>query len=86
MFTSVLKLTVENKYRIFPNPVGNQLFIELPDRNFTFKLYDFHGREVLVKTIYGNKESLNTSILKSGVYIYTIEKEGDLYTGKLIKK
>jgi hypothetical protein len=47
------------------------------------KVYDFSGREVLQAKNVNNR--LNVSRLTSGVYLITVNKNGQMITGRFIK-
>lgn len=84
MILGLSKMSVEKESRVFPNPAENVLIIE---REFTsavdFKLYDLHGRVVLLKKLHKRIEEIDVSNLPKGMYVFDIDgKERD----KIIKK
>ncbi len=84
MILGLSKMSVEKESRVFPNPAENVLIIE---REFTsavdFKLYDLHGRVVLLKKLHKRIEEIDVSNLPKGMYVFDIDgKERD----KIIKR
>jgi hypothetical protein len=75
----------ENKLYIYPNPVGDNLFIDTSDKINQITLYDSIGK--LVEIIKYLNSSIPTDKLTNGVYFLKIEMEDDkiLYK-KFIKK
>jgi len=74
-----------------PNPANNQAIIpfELPQNDAVqFSVYNLMGQQVLSRTISGkqgkNSYALETSDLKNGVYLYTIQSGEKRLTKKLI--
>ncbi|MCB0447456.1 MAG: endonuclease, partial [Gelidibacter sp.] len=63
---------LENSLKIYPNPVKNQLNINLNTATKTqIDIYNVLGKKVLSKTIY-DSDSVNTQSLSSGIYILKI--------------
>ena len=58
-----------NMFNIYPNPVSDQLNIELAETNGLVKVLDQNGKTVLEKNITTQSGALNISGLKSGLYI-----------------
>lgn len=84
--TGVNEVNEKNGYRIYPNPVKNELNIiltELPHKKATFILSDLLGRKLQeVKLI-----STNTTLIvdqPNGIYYATIVTDTDYYTSKII--
>lgn len=75
----------ENLLSIYPNPVLDNLYVnEQLGATASIKIYDIKGSEIYSGNII-NKH-LNVSFLLEGLYMYRIETEGELYTGKFLKK
>lgn len=72
---------------MYPNPFSDQISFSLNDSNkqVVFELFNLQGRKVLSKRISGS-ESINTSNLDSGIYIYNLLLDGKMQSGKLVKK
>ncbi len=72
---------------LYPNPAKNVLNIELDNLlndNKTVTIANILGEVVLSETSSGNKFSINTSNLISGVYFVTISNKGIQSTQKII--
>jgi len=78
-----------NGYKIYPNPVSNELFISTAINfgDVTLTLTDINGRQVLSKNvILSNEISIDISQLQSGLYILNINGENISANEKIIKK
>jgi len=77
--------TTGNMARIFPNPSGNFIKIELnlPGK-FIFTLYDVTGKKRAIKSLVSNPEILDVSEFSSGTYFYQIHNSKEMLTGKLM--
>ncbi|MCC6180517.1 MAG: T9SS type A sorting domain-containing protein [Bacteroidia bacterium] len=74
-------------YILYPNPSKNVLNIELDNLlndDKTVTIANILGEVVLTETSSGNKFSINTSNLKSGVYFITVTNQGKQSTQKII--
>jgi hypothetical protein len=75
--------------RLAPNPVDNNLSIELPtaETNYTFIIYAIDGREIMNSTMPSGSNQLELSGLESGMYIYQISNQSqNVKAGRFIKK
>jgi len=74
-------------FNIFPNPAADIVNLNLKNKNNVaiFKLYDTQGKKLISKQI-RNNDQIKIGNLNSGVYIYNLNTNGNLQTGKLIKK
>jgi hypothetical protein len=73
---------------VFPNPGTNRLNLRIAEQHpkSIFELYDMKGRLVIHKKVTGKWSEINTTLLKSGTYIYKIyNKTGLNEKGKWIK-
>lgn len=76
---------------IFPNPSDGQLWIELPDQNYSCEssiiFYDISGKEVLHKIIDTNidRPMIDLSALAPGIYILSVRKGHRTSTFKVIR-
>jgi len=70
-----------------PNPFNNEIrFILTGNPAGRLTLYDVNGRIVKQQSLNGLEEfTLETGDLKAGLYLYRIESEALIFTGKLIK-
>jgi serine protease AprX len=76
------------KFRAYPNPVGAQLFLQLPSSSESSQatIFDITGKLILQKTLTNSFVILDMSALASGLYILNLQTEGAAITYKLIKK
>ena len=73
----------EKKYKIYPNPFLDELYIKNLMGGESFIIYDFLGREIMEgKCI----ETIKMPEIKSGIYYLTIIHKTNQSTYKLIKK
>ena len=83
--TSVSEI-LENDVLIYPNPTYNTVFFKKSTSNITqIEMFDLQGKLVL-KTQLSNQNSVSLSDLPSGVYIYTITTDNQVFSGKIIKR
>ena len=76
------------KFKIFPNPVQDNLQIVFPKdiEIATLELFDIIGKQVINTVIYNNK-AINLESLSNGIYIVKIQTDSKISsTFKLIKK
>lgn len=81
------KLT--NPFRVFPNPVVDNLNIFLADKSegqTEIKIYSADGKAVWTKTYTTMPSIINLSGLISGVYVLDCSVQNKKYTAKIIKK
>lgn len=72
--------------KIYPNPVENQLHININNSlETTVEIYNVLGRKMLNQTIQ-NSEALSTENLSAGVYILKLTQGNQSITKKLIKQ
>ena len=70
---------------LYPNPiVESRLYIKGLNGESRIHLYDATGKHVLNEKLH--KSSINLSSLSSGVYVYMIETDNQIFTGKLVVK
>lgn len=76
-------------YSFYPNPLKNELHFRQINtlRNYQFELFDVSGRKVAEEQLINSDETINTSHLKTGTYIYHLmDQNGNYATGKLIRE
>jgi len=74
-----------NSIYIYPNPVKNQLFIELDNQEITeITIIDYSGR--VVETINSNVNTVNVSDLQQGIYILKVATKNGVFTHQFIKQ
>lgn len=72
--------------KIFPNPVMNQLHIQMPITNdSSFIIFDVLGKAVLQQNLNHSHNVIDTSLMNSGLYILRITSPSGSKTFKLIK-
>lgn len=78
----------ENQFvhRLYPNPMYASAVLEIPQAEKTiFTLYDLNGNKVRELMITSKKTMLEREDLSSGLYLYSLEKEGTMLAkGKLM--
>ena len=71
--------------KLFPNPTnGNELFIKTTE-DTKVSIYNILGKTVKTTTVSVNKNSVDISNLKKGVYIVKLNVDNKIVTKKLIK-
>ena len=75
------------KNRIYPNPVTENLTVELNpfEKGTPFQLFDGQGRLVKSGTILNEKSTLDLTEFSSGIYILKINAQKKIQTFKIIK-
>ncbi len=77
--------TVESRVNLYPNPVQDQLFIELENETVNqVSIIDFSGK--VVKSISQISNSIDVSELAKGVYILKVETNNSVLTSQFLKK
>jgi hypothetical protein len=72
---------------VFPNPTKGELIIPISedDTNVSIRIMDNLGKEVLHLTDIKNG-NITIENLTAGIYFYTIQKNGEVYRGKVVKE
>lgn len=81
--TTGIKEETKNLISAYPQPADEILFLKAIGVK-ELKVYSVYGSEMLLKTVDNN--TINTSALPDGVYIYKIISSGGYGTGKFIVK
>jgi hypothetical protein len=95
--TGILKVAISTgiwdnameSLKLYPNPVNDKLFIEIPGNPVDYMLAVFKAtgeQQILLNSGTEKELMLDLSALSSGVYIVKIIKEQSTYVGKIIKK
>ncbi|MGB6267590.1 MAG: S8 family serine peptidase [Olleya sp.] len=85
---SIVEFQNENTIlKVFPNPVENQLTIQIPSQfeEAQVRIYDILGKKVMDTKVTAINQDINTSTLSKGVYLVKIEAEGFSAIKKIIK-
>ena len=84
LITAIEDPGVENGFRIYPNPAGEQLFVELSDEIKIITIYDNNGRQVYSKKTDKNRSiTINTTTFKTGLYLIEVLTENQ---HKIVRK
>jgi hypothetical protein len=73
---------------LYPNPTSNLSTVSFPD-NFDsglFQVYSVLGKKLLEQTITKALPSVSLKTLNAGTYIYSLNLDGNITSGKLIKQ
>ena len=75
-----------NKVNIYPNPVQNELFVEVKNEKITkIDIIDFSGK--VIKSIANSTtKSIDVSELKQGIYVLKVSTETGVSTNRFIKQ
>lgn len=76
-----------NSFVLFPNPTQNQVSIQFSNAvlNVNFTLYNSLGQLVLSKNNVNQNQTLDLSLLNSGMYYYKMQGDSFSKSGKIIK-
>ncbi|MFC4634256.1 family 16 glycosylhydrolase [Dokdonia ponticola] len=85
---SVEEVTVANGIQLFPNPAINTLSVRVPAAFVGAKarMYSLTGQELYNADIQNENTTIDVSGFAKGLYILTIEKEGESVTRKVVKQ
>lgn len=86
-FRKQLKDTNPKNINVYPNPLVDYININnLRIKNATFKLVDIQGRTISTKQIDSENSQIYVGDLANGLYLVTIEDNGQIiYSNKFIK-
>ncbi|MBR3577241.1 MAG: T9SS type A sorting domain-containing protein [Bacteroidales bacterium] len=78
-------------FAVYPNPASDNLIVEnvqsLNNQTLRCFIMDMNGRQVMSKMTLSNYNNLNISNLKSGIYLLSVESDGEvIYSTKFIKQ
>jgi PKD repeat protein len=78
----------ESNFFIYPNPVITHLNIEnrRSENSFFINIFDIAGKKVYENNLKSNREMIELSYLKPGIYIIKFEENGKVTYSKIIKK
>jgi hypothetical protein len=87
--TKINEVVDKESFKVFPNPVTNNLYIESLETEIIYELSlsDISGRCIIRKTnIKDNEKWMDLSSLGSGMYILNVSStDGSIYSYKIIK-
>jgi len=85
--TEISSVNAFGNIRVYPNPMGNQLFIGNAENGDKVKLYDVMGREVYHNIINCTKYFINTNDLSVGTYLLELtDKYGKKESMTIVKQ
>ena len=80
-FTTGIRENFNSQISVYPNPVQDQLNIQISASNFQVTINDLQGRTVLV----GNSKTLSIESLPKGVYFIVVTTDSKSFSKKIIK-
>lgn len=80
-----IKTETNLKNVFYPNPVKNNLFLELTDNQNRILLIDFLGQKLIDSSV-PSKYSLDMSAFKRGIYFLKVENSNGVQIQKIIKE
>jgi len=77
----------KGRFLVYPNPVHDNLFISFPNELAEAKVifYNALGQNVFQKSISNTENFISLESLNQGIYIYRLESNSLLQSGKIIK-
>jgi len=85
--TTLVNERSKAEIHIYPNPVGDHLFIDLvSQQEIEVVMTDIQGREVLRQSLSGLRNQLDLASLRSGIYMIKIRGSSFTKTERVIKK
>ena len=73
-----------NNLNVYPNPATNHINIQSEGLIKSIRIVDFTGKEVAFENVHTKLYQLNTSGLKSGIYLLVIETEIGILKEKIV--
>jgi len=87
--TSVVNIKNQQQIKVFPNPMGDKLYIQGMKTNAQIMIFDISGKAMLLTTLSATApEPVDCSQLAAGIYWLQLQEERSpiIYTQKLIKQ
>jgi len=75
----------ENNIIIYPNPVESLTTIE-GAANSIITIYDINGRIILTKNIFSSNETVDLSLLRTGIFYAKVESQTNVSVIKIVKE
>lgn len=87
-FPTSIETAQETEFTVYPNPFETHLFIQTDSNDdFNYEIYSVDGRLIKNGIIQGDNQTINTSDLKSGIYLLNlINGNGTRSIQKILKK
>lgn len=80
-----VKIALGDKLSVYPNPTANVVFVEAPEAIKNITIASLDGKVQTTQVVNGTlKANVNTTNLKNGMYIVSVETEGAVHTHRLI--
>ncbi len=82
---------LSSKYNVYPNPVNNQLIIEMKEAigKVSLQIIDLQGKLLMQQQWNSNGlmiQHVDVSAIPAGLYVYKISNGDHLYQGKVVKE
>ncbi|AOW09653.1 S8 family peptidase [Flavobacterium gilvum] len=79
---------LKNDFVLYPNPTSDFCVVSFPNNldTATIRIYSIPGQKITEQKISKTLPSVSLKALQSGIYIYEIDWDGKVTTGKLIKQ
>ena len=84
--TLSLDASLVTKFRLYPNPLKELLFIDSTVKNFDVNIYNLNGQLVLNSKVQSHNTAINCSTLASGVYLLKLKTDKSIQSFKIIKQ
>lgn len=82
-----LQSIVDNEILIYPNPVKNELHIDMDSaRDLNITIYDVSGKLVIVKNIQDQTNTIQLKSLAKGIYFVNVKSSEKSSTFKIVKE
>ena len=75
---------IENQLEIYPNPAKDYILVEYAGKSSEIFIYNLQGELVKKLEITSEKNKVNVSSFKSGIYVLKLTNENGIYQRKLI--
>lgn len=88
--TTVMNFVGDGGFGVYPNPAGEYVVFTPPSPPLrggevpVIQIFDVFGREIVNKAIISEKTVFDLRGLMDGMYFYSVELDGNLYSGKLV--
>lgn len=76
-------ITKEDMFSVYPNPAGNLLYINSPDKYSQVEIFDLKGQLVLSS---GSEPAVQIGRLERGVYLCRLTGENGVFSKKFVKE
>jgi len=77
---SIATISMESGISLFPNPVKDELTLEIKEnlQNLIYRIFDMNGRLVTTGRALSPQTVINMQHYQSGIYILTVAQDGQL--------